>query len=293
MNNCLELINKILLNNGISFNRELKIFDTHCHLSDLLYNEEEFLKIVNTISKLGIHLYVLNIGYDIKSSIRTLEQAKSFPKFIYPAIGIHPESSENLNDKSIAWLEGMINSNSSRVVAIGEIGLDYYRNPSLSSIKRQKKYFKKQILLAKRYNLPVLIHLRDNGDNSAFFDAIYILKKVHWNRGVVHCFSSNEYDIAKQFTELGFYISFSGIITFKNNEKISDLIHKIPIEKIVVETDSPYLSPEPFRGRKNFPWNVIFNLKVISDVKHIPLSEVVKKVFFNSFSLLWETNDKI
>jgi TatD DNase family protein len=131
------------------------------------------------------------------------------------------------------------------IFAIGEIGLDYYRNHT--SISKQKEFFKKQLLLAKKYNLPVLLHIRD-----AFEDAYNILKENEVTKGLVHCFSS-DFETAKKFIDLGFYISFSGVITFPKSDNIKNTATLIPFERILVETDSPYLSPVPLRGKTNYP----------------------------------------
>lgn len=261
--------------------KELVIFDTHCHLSDESYSNEEVLQIVsNPFFKSGKNC-ALNVGCDLLSNKRLIEQSKNFPSNFYYAVGIHPNSNNDLKDENIKWLEWVVSKY--KISAIGEIGLDYYR--SMTKLEKQKVFLKKQILLAKKYNLPFLLHLRDKGDNNVFYDAISLVKEVGWCRGLVHCFSGN-YEVAEEFVKLGFYISFSGTITFGKNSEISKVIKSVPLDRILVETDSPYLSPSPLRGRRNYPWNVSYNLKFISELLKIPLFEISSITFNNAFNFL-------
>lgn len=270
-----NFVSEILLSN------EIFLFDTHCHLSDESYSDEEVYEIIKKPFFESKRNFVLNVGCDLISNERLIKQSKFFPSNVYCAIGIHPNSEKELNDSTINWLEEKIIDGG--IIAVGEIGLDYYRNSTVA--EKQKIFFKKQVSLAKKYNLPVLLHLRDKGDFSAFYDAILIIKEVGWNKGLVHCFSGN-YEIARKFTDIGFYISFSGTVTFKNNRIISETVLSLPLDKVLVETDSPYLSPIPFRGKKNYPWRVFYILEFLSSILKISIFDLSLIFFHNSLRLL-------
>lgn len=195
-------------------------------------------------------------------------------------MGLHPNSDEDLTLENLQWIEKQLSNK--KIIAIGEIGLDYHRDFTLK--EKQKIWFKKQLKLAKRYNLPVLLHIRE-----AFDDSYRVLKELGIKKGILHCFTGN-WEIAKKFIDLGFYISFAGNITYKNGkwkERWQEVINKVPLEKIVIETDAPYLSPEPFRGKINYPQNIIYTLKKIAEIKKIDEKELAKKIYLNT---LWLFN---
>ena len=199
-------------------------------------------------------------------------------------MGLHPNSNEDLSEENLQWIENQLINK--RIIAIGEIGLDYYR--TFTEIEKQKYWFKKQLELAKKNNLPVLLHIRE-----AFADAYEIVKEAGIKKGILHCFTGN-WEIAQKFIDLGFYISFAGNITYKNakwQEGWGEMIEKVPLERIVIETDAPYLSPEPLRGKINYPQNIIYTLKKIAEIKKVNIEEAGKKIYFNTLRLFGLSTD--
>ncbi|WNE41363.1 MAG: putative metal-dependent hydrolase YcfH [Mycoplasmataceae bacterium] len=256
--------------------KSLSFFDTHCHLSSEDYDDFQVNSIIDDAKKNNVK-HIINVGYDMFTNNRLILQSKNNEDFLFSAIGIHPNSDDDLNEDNLVWIEDKIVNE--KIFAIGEIGLDYYRNKT--PIEKQKFFFEKQLILAKKYNLPVLIHVRD-----AFEDTYEIIKSVGISKGVIHCFTG-DLSVAKKFLDLGFYISFSGIITFPKSEKIHEVISYIPIDKILVETDSPYLSPNPFRGAKNHPWNVKYNIEKIALIRGFSFEKMSEIIFFNTLKFLF------
>lgn len=272
-----------MFNNGI--------FDTHCHLMTGHYEEQDVTILLNEASVSGGIGTILNVGYDLNSSkkavIQTYQAANEtetiIPK-IYAAVGIHPTEVNNCDENTIQNLTYLVKTGC--VIGIGEIGLDYFHN--FTTREQQKEWFIKQLKLAKKFDLPVLLHIRD-----AFEDAYKIVKEQGITKGVLHCFTGN-LAIAKKFLDLGFYVSFSGNITYKNAKNLQEVVKEIPNNRILVETDAPYLTPEPLRGKKpnkdgltvNVPINIVFTVRKIAELKGIPVKTVVnmtsdnaKKVF--------------
>lgn len=255
--------------------KSLSFFDTHCHLSSEDYDDFQVNSIINESKKNQVK-YIINVGYDMFTNKRLIDQSKENENFLFSAIGIHPNSNEDLNEENLVWMEEKIISE--KIIAIGEIGLDYYR--IYTSVDKQNIFFEKQLLLAKKYNLPVLLHIRD-----AFEDAYKIISNVGIKNGVLHCFTG-DYTTARKFLDLGFYISFSGVITFPKSEVLHEVISMMPIDKILVETDSPYLSPVPVRGIKNYPWNVKYNIEKIAFIRGFSFENMSEIVFFNTLKFL-------
>lgn len=231
------------------------MIDTHCHL---LSSEYDNLKeILNDIEKANIKCIVN--GCDMLSNIESLELSKKYD-FVFSAIGFHPSEVDSIQDDYINFIEKNINN----IVAIGEIGLDYYWTKDNSD--KQKKVFENQLMLAEKYNKPVIVHTRD-----AIMDTYNILKKYKV-RGVIHAFSGS-IEMAKKLINLGFKLGIGGVITFKNCN-LKDVIKELDISDIVLETDSPYLSPEPVRGKKNTSLNLKYIAKFISNLKDISYDKV-------------------
>lgn len=234
--------------------------DTHCHIFSEYYNEMDILEILRSANNVRVIKYINN-GTDNKTNQEVLELSKKYPA-IYPALGIHPEVKSYSTD-DIKYIEDNINS----IVAIGEIGLDYhYENIDK---KLQKEVFKSQLELAMKYSKPVIIHSRD-----ATKDTIDILREYPGLKGVIHCFSGS-LETAKEYIKLGYKLGMNGVITFKNS-KFKEVLKFLPIEALVLETDAPYLSPEPKRGEKNEPANIIHIAKFIADIKGVTLEELSK-----------------
>ena len=188
-----------------------------------------------------------------------------------PALGIHPEIIDDID--KLEELEKLIKNN--KIVAIGEIGLDYYWNKDNKNI--QKECLNKQLDLAEKYKLPVLIHTRES-----IQDTLDILKKRSL-KGIIHCYSGS-YEMAKEFIKLGYKLGIGGVLTFKNS-KLYEVIEKIELNDIVLETDSPYLTPEPYRGKQNNPYNIYYVAKKIAEIKKIQIEEVIEKTTNNAKSI--------
>lgn len=252
----------------------MKLFDTHCHLDDERFNEDRE-ELIENLRKDGVDRLV-TAGYSLEGSKRAIELSKKYD-FIYATIGISPndvpETIEELNEE-LKQIEE-IYMNAKKVVAVGEIGLDYHWNTENKDI--QKQAFIKQIELANKLNLPIQIHTRD-----AVMDTLEILKNHPVNKkGIFHCCPFNR-ELVKEGLKLGFYISFAGPTTFKNSKNASEIIQLVPDDKMLVETDSPYLSPEPFRGKRNDPRNVQYIIKKIAEVKEKSFEDIEKIVYENA-----------
>ncbi len=247
--------------------------DLHTHLNhDPLY--ENWREIYKKARKVGVKELIV-VGFDFESS-KTAVEISLLEDDIFASIGIHPHDADSINYKDFPW-ESLITS---KTIAIGEIGLDYYKQ--YSPKEKQIEIFREGINLAKKYNLPLIIHCRD-----AYQDLIKILKeeKVWEVKGVMHSFSGS-YEIAKILVDWGFLLSFSGPITYPNAHRLRELVSKIPLDFIVIETDSPYLSPQSQRGKVNEPSNLIEIAQKLAEIKNISLEELevriqknIKKIF--------------
>lgn len=252
----------------------MKFFDSHAH-----YNDEKFKDNREYIIK---EVYEANItrivcaGYNIKSSEEAIEIANN-NEFIYATCGISPNDIDGVKEEEYEKIYHLAKNN--KVVAIGEIGLDYYWNKENKEI--QKQAFIKQIEIANKLNLPIVIHTRE-----AVADTIDIIKNkiTCKQKGVFHCCPQN-IELIKEGLKLGFYISFAGPITFKNSKNADTIIKEIPLERLLIETDSPYLSPEPFRGTVNDSRNVKYIAKKIAEVKQVPLEQVAKATYDNALAI--------
>lgn len=254
----------------------MEFFDSHSHYNDGKFDEDR-KEIIQETYESGITKFVC-AGYDIESSEFSLKIANDY-KFIYSIVGVSPNDvPESLNeiDNMIEKIETLINSDKNKkIVAIGEIGLDYYWNKENKDI--QKEMFVKQIELANKYNLPIVIHTREAVD-----DTLKILRENNAkNRGVFHCCPLNR-ELVKQGLDLGFYISFAGPITFKNSKNAEEIVNMVPIERMLIETDSPYLAPEPKRGTRNDSRNVKFVAEKIAEFKGLKLNEVADSTYNNA-----------
>lgn len=215
--------------------------DTHCHLFEEYYEDIE--KIYDEMKKNKIYR-IINNGTDDKSNKEVLKKINEY-EWMYGAIGIHPEVVEEYDEEDLTFIEKNIKNK--KIVAIGEIGLDYHY--SKENKDKQKKLFEKQLQLAEKYNMPVIVHSRD-----ATLDTIECIKKYKV-RGVIHSFTGS-YETANIYIKMGFLLGVNGVVTFKNCSFI-DVLKKIGIDNIILETDSPYLTPVPFRGMKNDPSHII------------------------------------
>lgn len=236
--------------------------DTHCHLYRSYY--EDLDDVIELIKKSEIYR-VINNGCDKNSNIEVLELVGKYD-LMYGALGIHPESANEYSQEDLDYIEEHIKDK--KIVAIGEIGLDYYWVKDNKD--KQKELFEYQLKLAEKYNIPVIIHSRE-----ATQDTIDILKKYKV-KGIIHSFSGS-YEVAQIYIKMGFLLGINGVITFKNCN-LKDVIEKIDVSNIVLETDSPYLTPVPNRGKRNDPTKVMDIAKFIADIKGITLEELSKEI---------------
>ena len=245
------------------------MIDTHSHV----YEEEipNYIEIIDECKNKDISM-IIN-GVDNKSNKEIIDLANKYDN-VYPAIGLNYDQIDYFSEKDIDDLEELIKSN--KVIALGEIGLDYYWTKENKD--KQIYFFEKQLELAEKYNLPVIVHSR-----KASQDVYDILKKYNV-KGSMHCYAGS-LEMAKEFIKLGFKIGVDGPITYSNNVKGIELIKEIPIESILLETDSPYLSPEPNRGKQNSPLNLIYIAEKIAEIKGISTDEVIEKTTKNAKEL--------
>lgn len=231
-------------------------FDTHTHLDDEKFEQDREL-VIQMIQDEGVSLAV-NVGSDLASSKQSLALAEQYD-FIYAAVGIHPSEVGNMQDADLDTLAKM--ASHEKAVAIGEIGLDYHYDEPARDV--QKIWFEKQLRLAQELSMPYIIHDRD-----AHQDTMDILKKVGYFNGVMHCFSGS-CEMAKAALDMGLYISIAGQVTFKNAPKVQEVAKMVPIDRLFIETDSPYLTPEPYRGERNHSANVRFTCEKIAELKGV------------------------
>ena len=250
------------------------LVDTHCHIYKEYYDDID--NILFKMKQNGVDK-IINNGCDFNTSLEVLELSKNCDN-MFCAIGIHPdEIGDSFDNFVILFLSNLENK---KLVAIGEIGLDYYWNKE--NKRNQKSAFIKQIEIANELDLPIVIHTRE-----AIADTIDILKNqiTVVNKGVFHCCPLN-LDLIREGLKLGFYISFAGPITFKNSKNATEAISLVPLDRILVETDSPYLAPEPKRGTRNDSSNLIYTLQKIADVKQMSMEEVAKITYENTKNIL-------
>jgi TatD DNase family protein len=252
----------------------MNLFDSHSHFNDEHF-DNNLDEMINYVHNNGVEKLTV-AGWNVDSSIKAIEIAKKYD-FVYATCGISPndvDDSNRLNEIEELIKNNSINNcgnivdNSFKLVAVGEIGLDYYWNKDNKEL--QKRLFIEQIDLANKYNLPIQIHTRD-----ASIDTLTILKEHPVNKkGIFHCCPLNQ-ELIKGGLELGFYISFSGNVTFKNAKSANDCIKLVPLDRILIETDSPYLTPEPNRGKRNDSSQVVYVAQKIANVLEMPFDEIV------------------
>lgn len=231
------------------------IFDSHAHYTDKAFNDDR-KELLDSLRESGI-CGIINCGADLKSSEESLKLSDDYP-FIFAACGVHPEEVDGLPENYIDIIRNM--AKNEKCVAIGEIGLDYYWRQD--NKEHQKKVFEEQILLAKELDLPVIVH-----DREAHEDTLNILKK-HKPKGVLHCFSGSA-ETAKEILKLGMYIGLGGAVTFKNAKKPVEVAEMLPLDRLLLETDCPYMAPVPMRGKRNCSAYIEFVAEKIGEIKGI------------------------
>lgn len=247
------------------------IFDTHAHYDDEAFDPDRE-GLLKNLHNQGID-YIVNVGASIDSIKKTLALAKEYP-FIYAAVGVHPSESQMLSEKDMKWIKDMASCD--KVAAIGEIGLDYYWKDPDKEV--QKKWFARQLQIAGEVKLPVIVHSRD-----AAKDTLELLKEQRkkLTQVVIHCYSYGK-EMAAEFLNLDFYFGIGGVLTFKNTRKLVEAAEYIPMNRILLETDCPYLAPEPYRGKRNQSSYIDFVAQKLSEIKQISKEEVLAQTMQNA-----------
>ena len=249
------------------------IFDSHAHYDSEQFNEDrEALLLSMEANGVGT---IVNSGASWDSVTEVVELAQKYP-FMYAAVGVHPDEVGDLSDERFEYMKAQCQKE--KVVAVGEIGLDYYWDNESHDV--QKKWFIKQLELARELDLPVIIHSRD-----AAADTLEIMKEYGQGlRGVIHCFSYS-IELAREYVKMGFHIGIGGVVTFKNGRKLKEIAAEIPLDRILLETDCPYLAPVPFRGKRNDSSYISYVAKEIADLRGISYEEVLAQTEKNGKEL--------
>lgn len=242
------------------------IFETHAHYDDDRFNDDRDA-VIASLPLTGIDT-VINVGASIESTKKTIELARKYD-FIYSAVGVHPSDIDGLDEETYAWLKEV--AHYEKTVAIGEIGLDYYWEKDKDVREEQKYWFKRQLELAVDTNLPVIIHSRDAAE-----DTLEIMRWASSMKipGVIHCYSYSK-EMAKEFVDMGYYLGIGGVVTFKNAKKLKETVEAMPIERLLLETDCPYMAPEPHRGERNDSRFIPHIVDEIARLKNMTPNEVM------------------
>lgn len=240
------------------------LFDTHAHYDDHQFDADRD-EVIQSLQGLGVS-NVVNIGADMEGSRESVRLAEKYD-FIYATVGVHPSETGNMTEDDIAELKQL--AAHPKVRAIGEIGLDYHYDDGAPR-ELQKKWFIRQIELAKELDMPVVIHDRESGG-----DSLEILKSCGVSNGVVHCFSGSA-ETARELVKLGLMVSFTGVLTFKNARRAIEACAAVPLDRLMIETDCPYMAPEPHRGKRNFSGYVRYVAEKMAEIKGVSYDEIVE-----------------
>jgi TatD DNase family protein len=249
------------------------LIDSHAHLEMKEFDSDRE-EVIRRAGSEGVD-YIVTVGTNLKLSLKATTLADKYEN-IYATIGIHPHDVVKTNNKTLDDLKELFNTRK-KIVAYGEIGLDFFRN--ISSQEKQLELFGLQLELAKELNLPVVIHNRE-----AHKQTLETIKASSVRRGVFHCFSG-DYNMARKCIELGFYISIPGVVTFDKAKTIQDVVGRVPLSSLLLETDAPYLAPVPHRGIRNEPSFIVHTAKKVAEIKQIPWEEVAQETSTNAINL--------
>ena len=252
------------------------IFETHAHYDDESFNDDREA-LIRSLPEKGIGR-IINVGASIETTKTTLELAAKYD-YIYAAVGVHPSDISGLNEETFAWLKEQ--ASLSKTVAIGEIGLDYYWDKEPEIQAKQRYWFVRQLALAQQADLPVIIHSRDAAE-----DTMKIMEKAYEDgiKGVIHCYSYSP-EMAQEYVKMGYFIGVGGVVTFKNAKKLVKTVETISLSSIVLETDCPYMAPEPHRGTRNDSRNIPYVIAKIAEIKGVSVEEVEQTTRENAFAL--------
>ncbi|MCR5397173.1 MAG: TatD family hydrolase [Lachnospiraceae bacterium] len=255
------------------------IFESHAHYDDERFDSDR-VELLSLMQKKNVGR-IINVGSTLKSSQTSLDLAREY-EFIYAALGVHPSDISCLEEtpEGLDWIYQTAKKEK-KVVAIGEIGLDYYWDKEEKIHKKQRQRFLEQLEIAKKLDLPVIIHSRDAAE-----ETLSIMKEAAKQgiRGVIHCYSYSP-ELAEEYVKLGYYIGVGGVVTFKNGKKLKETVRRIPLKRILVETDCPYMTPSPFRGERNDSTFIPYVIQEIAKLKEITQSEVEDITAKNAYEL--------
>ncbi|OGY46119.1 MAG: hypothetical protein A3A24_01045 [Candidatus Buchananbacteria bacterium RIFCSPLOWO2_01_FULL_46_12] len=265
------------------------LVDSHCHLNFSDFAEVWQSIIADCQQK---NIWLINVGSQLQTSQRAVEIAEQYPQGVYASVALHPIhvlGSESYPEDFILDRYESLIKKSKKVVAVGETGIDFFHSDKI--LEKQKEVFISHLNLALRFNLPVIVHGRNSqdGTKNAYEEILKILRQVQTNtggqlRGVIHCYGGN-LEQAHQFLDVGFYVGFTGIVTFKNAKDLQAVAQTLPLDRILIETDAPYLAPEPYRGQRNYPQYVELVAKKIAELKQIDYNKVVEQTAQNAIQL--------
>ncbi len=256
---------------------DVYLVDTHCHLDMDAYKCD--LKAVLNRSLQHNIKYVVTIGIDLLSSQKAVQLAEQY-EMVYATIGVHPHDVDNIKETTFPGFLDLVENTPAKIVGYGEIGLDYAK--TYSPVQQQRKHLKNQLSLAHELDLPVIIHNRDADD-----DMLKILKKASpfSQGGIMHCFSGSV-NFAKKILDLGLHLSIPGIVTYKNAHTLKEVVRELPLSSLLLETDGPFLSPTPYRGKRNEPLYILYTAAEIAKIRDISIEEVAKQTTENAIQLL-------
>jgi TatD DNase family protein len=257
------------------------LIDSHAHL-EMPDFRKDLKEVIERAKEAGVE-YIFTVGTEKRDWKRTLEIANAYP-LIYAILGVHPHNAKEIDDQTYPTLRELCRNG--KVKAYGEIGLDFYRNLSPKDV--QLKRFREQISLAKELDFPIVVHDRD-----AHQETLETLKSERAEEcgGIIHCFSG-DYEMAKACLEMGFYISIPGSITFKNAEKLQEIVKRLPLDSLLVETDAPFLAPVPFRGKRNEPSYIRYTAEKVAEIKKVPFEKVAEVTTENALAVYKLNNER-
>lgn len=254
------------------------IFESHAHYDDEKYDEDRET-LLDSFAENGIET-VINVGASLTSCKRTLALIGRYD-FLYGALGVHPSETEELNEENFAWLKKAVISHE-KVIAVGETGLDYHWEEPAQGLQAQ--WFERQLQLAGEVGLPVIVHSRDADKDTR---DILRANRDGFTGGVIHCYAYSK-ESAREYLEMGYYLGVGGVVTFKNGKRLKETVEYAPLDRLLLETDSPYLAPEPYRGGRNSSLNLPLIAQEIANIKGVDVEEVLRKTRENARCLFFE-----
>ncbi|MBQ7148817.1 MAG: TatD family hydrolase [Pseudobutyrivibrio sp.] len=257
------------------------IFETHAHYDDEKFDEDRVELLSHLLRENNIG-NIVNIGASFRGCKDSLKLAETYDN-VYAALGIHPEELEDFSEEAMDWIKA--NASNPKVVAIGEIGLDYYWVKDEEGRAKQRQWFKRQLDMAREVDLPVVIHSREAAEDT--LNTIVEYNSMDNRKGIIHCYSYSK-EIALEYTKMGWYIGVGGVVTFKNSKKLVETVEAIPIERIVLETDCPYMAPVPHRGERNSSIYLKYVAEKIAELKDMSVADVERITYENALNLYYK-----